>query len=89
MENTNFSEKDEAEQLPPFDAAYQVMPGGNGNVQSSEPESAVPENPLPVDHGSGNPFRSKIALVIIGILVLLALGAAAYFLIGSNPKEEA
>jgi len=83
----NFREGDEVSQ---DDLSFQVMPGG-------EHSSPIVENPAPqIDLDSVKPsppqphhtnlFNNKITYIVLGILVLGALAAMAYFMLG---KKEA
>ncbi len=77
------------------DLSFQVMPQGSSSAAMS-PNSGTPSAPkppgtpslggnLPPEHRSG---VSRLPYIIIAIAVLAALGALAYFLLGSGKTEE-
>ena len=74
----------------PTDLSYQVMPHDGGYFESAAGSGPVP--PKPIGGPTGNLpvgpetsfFRGKLVYIIGGVVILLALGFLAYFMLGSK-----
>src|SRR5687768_6660629 len=76
---------------PASDLSYQVMPqspqsSGSGNIPSTPPPQQPPSGGLPSEPESSW-FHSRLLYIVLGAVVLAALGVTAYFLLGSNKQE--
>jgi hypothetical protein len=82
--NTDNSQNNNDEQLiHPEDMSFQVMPhGGQVTPESNE------TTPLEIRHEEVSPLNHKLTYIIISVLILVILGALAYFLLWSKPKDE-
>ncbi|HYE22229.1 MAG TPA: cupredoxin domain-containing protein [Verrucomicrobiae bacterium] len=64
------------------DLSFQVMPGESADL--SDPVDISVDSATPVEAYHGN---HKVIYIVISILILLALGALAYFLLGPNAQK--
>ncbi len=80
--------KPEAPQSQPEDVSFQIMPsdGLSGNETMTTRQPSTVSTPLPVEEES-HTFHSKGVYIVIGLLVVAAAGAAAYFLLGNVTPE--
>ncbi len=86
----------------PEELVYQVMPGGpvdsSGLTQPNNPNPSIPPVPAPtsetvtehqlIPNTEHKPLRNKVVYIVVGIIVLAALGALAYYMLGPSSEEE-
>src|SRR5258708_1774082 len=75
----------------PNDLSFNVMPqeGKTFSGYSSAPAASKNSPPPPPNGGlpSGNPSSRKWIYIIVGLIVLLALGAVAYYMVGGKKTD--
>ena len=79
------SGKYEAIQQPAAPKPAPVAPV-NSASQAPNPQPQTQQSPPPADQ---SPLKSKAAYIIVGLIVLVVLGALVYFMIGGKKQEEA
>lgn len=68
---------------PEEPVSFSVMPGSGAPINTQKKMSDI----IPNNHHHSI-WSSRATYIVMGILILVALGAGAYFLLGTNEKEQ-